>query len=254
VPYLPTDPHIVTALLDLAELKPDDVLYDLGCGDGRIVIEAAKRGARAVGVDIDLVRIRECYENSRRAGVQERAKFVRRSFFDTDLRDATVVTLYLLPTINVKLRPKLLWELRPGARVIANYFEIGDWKPDQVVSVHHRTLMKWTIPAWVAGHWHCTLVDPGGARRHMHLELHRRYQRVWGTARIGGRLAIPLATPQLVGDTLSFTLYHHRQLRPPLRFVGRMTGEQFRGTFQPAVPGAAAPVGHWCGTRIAAGA
>jgi SAM-dependent methyltransferase len=250
VPYLPTDNPVVGAMLDLAELTPDDVLYDLGCGDGRIVIEAAKRGARAVGVDIDLVRIRECYENARRAGVRDRAKFARRSFFDTDLRDATVVMLYLLPAINVKLRPKLLWELRPGARVIANYFEIGDWTPDKIVSVHHRTLMRWTIPAWVAGRWHCTLVDPDGNRRHMHLELHRRYQRVWGTARIGGRLAIPLGAPQLVGDTLSFMLYHHRQLRPPLRFVARMANNQLRGTFRPTREAdAAVQVGQWCGLR-----
>jgi hypothetical protein len=87
----------------------------------------------------------------------------------------------------------------------------------------------------------------------MHLELHRRYQRVWGTARIGGRYAIPLDAPQLVGDTLSFTLYHHRQVRPPLRFVGRMDGEQFRGTFQPAGAAPESPLAHWCGTRVAAG-
>src|SRR5687768_12562300 len=106
-------------MLDLAELTPDDVLYDLGCGDGRIVIEAARRGARAVGVDIDLTRLRECHENRRRSGVDPaRAKFVRASFFDVDLRDATVVTLYLLPGINVRLRPKLLFDLRPGARVV----------------------------------------------------------------------------------------------------------------------------------------
>ena len=252
VPYLPTDPHIVNALLDLAELKPDDVLYDLGCGDGRIVIEAAKRGARAVGVDIDLTRIRECHENLRKTDVGGRARFARASFFDTDLRDATVVTLYLLPGVNIKLRPKLLWELRPGARVVANYFEIGDWMPDQVASVGGRTLMKWVIPAWVAGRWHCILWDDdvnGMPRRHMRLDLHRRYQQVWGTARVGGRLRMPLADTRLVGEELSFTLYHWRQLRPPVRFTGRVNGDQVRGTFHTVSTVAAVKTGHWCGMR-----
>jgi SAM-dependent methyltransferase len=250
VPYLPTDGPVVGAMLDLAELTPNDVLYDLGCGDGRIVIEAAKRGASAVGVDIDLVRIRECYENARRAGVQARAKFVRRSFFDTDLRGATVVTLYLLPTINVKLRPKLMFELPPGARVIANYFEIGDWKPDQIVNAHRRTLMRWVIPAWVQGRWHCTLRDADGTRRHMRLELHRQYQQVWGTARIGGPVPIRLENVVLTGDRLAFTLYHHRQLRPPLRFSARVVDDQLHGTFRPERAAEDVEPGVWCATRL----
>jgi precorrin-6B methylase 2 len=249
VPYLPTDPHIVNALLDLAGLEPGDVLYDLGCGDGRIVIEAAKRGARAVGVDIDLTRIRECHENLRRTDAGGRAKFVRGSFFDTDLRDASVVTLYLLPGVNVKLRPKLLWDLRPGARVVANYFEIGDWAPDVVASVRGRTLMKWVIPAWVTGRWHCVLLDEGGTRRHMRLDLHRRYQQVWGTARVGGRAVVRLADTRLLGDELSFTLSHWRQMRPPVRFTARVAGDQMRGAFHTISSVAAIKTGQWCGLR-----
>jgi SAM-dependent methyltransferase len=243
VPYLPTDAHVVGAMLDLAELKPTDVLYDLGCGDGRIVLEAARRGATAVGVDIDLVRIRECFENARKLGLQGRARFVRRSFFDTDLRDATVVTLYLLPAINVKLRPKLLRELRPGARVIANYYEIGDWRPDVEVDAHRRHLMKWIIPAWVSGRWHATLLGGAAApRRHMSLDLHRRYQQVWGTARIGGREAMQLIEPTLRGDELSFTLYHPRQFRTPTRFVAKLEDEILRGSHSPG--------GAWVASRV----
>jgi precorrin-6B methylase 2 len=250
VPYLPTDPHIVQAMLDLAALTPDDLLYDLGCGDGRIVIEAAKRGARAVGVDIDLTRIRECHDNLRKADAGGRARFVRGSFFDVDLRDATVVTLYLLPGVNIQLRPKLLFELRPGARVVANYFEIGDWKPDQTVRVNGRELMKWVIPAWVAGRWHCVLRDDvTGERRHMRLDLHRRYQQVWGTARVGGRSEMPLADARLVGEELAFTLFHWRQMRPPVRFVGRVEGNHIRGTYQSAAVTAAFKPGLWCGIR-----
>jgi precorrin-6B methylase 2 len=251
VPYLPTDHPVVDAMLDLARLTPDDVLYDLGCGDGRIVIEAARRGARAIGVDIDITRLRECQENRRRAGVDpQRARFLRRSFFDVDLREATVVALYLLPGINVKLRPKLLFELRPGARVVANYFEIGDWQPDEIVNVHRRTLMKWVIPAWVAGRWHGTLVHADGSRGHMNLELHRRYQRVWGTARVGGREHIALTDATLIGDELTFTLYHYTQMRPPHRFHAKLADGQLRGTFQSTSRLTPSRPGGWWALRV----
>src|SRR5215208_2776269 len=159
VPYLPTDEPVVASMLRLGNVTADDVLYDLGCGDGRIVIAAAKKGARAVGVDVDLQRIHECLENANKAGVRHRAKFLRESFFDVDLRAATVVTLYLLPAINARLRPKLLWELKPGTRVVSNYFDMGDWKPDATLSVHHRVLYLWIIPGWVSGVWSCVVND-----------------------------------------------------------------------------------------------
>ena len=130
VPYLPTEEPVVAAMLRLANVTESDTVYDLGCGDGRICIAAARRGAHAVGVDIDLVRVRECLENATRAHVRDRVKFLRQSFFDTDVRPATVVMLYLLSDINVRLRPKLLWELRPGSRLVINHIDIGDWTPD----------------------------------------------------------------------------------------------------------------------------
>ena len=251
VPYLPTDAHIVGAMLDFAEVGPDDVVYDLGCGDGRIVIEAARRGARAIGVDIDLLRVRESHDNCRRAGMGHRARFVRASFFDVDLRDATVVMLYLLPAVNVKLRPKLLWELRPGTRVVANYYEIGDWKPDVERTVHHRHLMKWIIPAWVGGTWHAVLHEADGRRRHMRLDLHRRFQQVWGTARIDGPEPIELTETELLGDQLSFTVYHPRRFRPPVRFTARVEGEHLRGTYASRAPASAFPGGTWGAMRRA---
>ncbi|HEY2588561.1 MAG TPA: class I SAM-dependent methyltransferase, partial [Tepidisphaeraceae bacterium] len=152
VPYVPTDEPVVMAMLRFAGVTAHDVVYDLGCGDGRIVIAAAKHcGAQGVGVDIDPMRITECRENAAKARVGDRVQFLCQSFFDTDVRDATVLMLYLLPSINIKLRPKLLAELRPGSRIIANQFEIGDWQPYMTADVHHRTLRQWIVPAWVTG-------------------------------------------------------------------------------------------------------
>ena len=196
VPYVPTDDAVVAAMLKLAAVTADDVVYDLGCGDGRIVVAAAKMGARGVGVDIDLQRVHEASDNVKRHGLGGRVRIIRESFFDLDLRDASVVMLYLLPGINVKLRPKLLWELRPGARIVSNNFEMGDWGPDATESIHHRTLYKWMVPAWVQGEWRCVLDGRAGAKRgnggagaratsaRQHLQLRlRRHHRSEGAPR-----------------------------------------------------------------------
>ena len=242
VPYLPTEEPVVAAMLRLASVTENDVVYDLGCGDGRICIAAAKRGARAVGVDIDLVRIRECIENATRAGVRDRTRFLRQSFFDTDLREATVVMLYLLSNVNVKLRPKLMWELRPGSRLVINHFDIGDWKPDATLKAHHRELSLFIIPAWVQGTWKCVVNGPGG-RRHMTLRLHRHYQQVWGTAQVG-RVEVPITDATLVGDRLSFTVFHPRHAKPAAHYTCRVEGRAMRGTCQPAgEPNLSAPWG-----------
>lgn len=231
VPYLPTEEPVVAAMLRLANVTESDVVYDLGCGDGRICIAAARRGARAVGVDIDLVRVRECLENATRARVRDNVRFLRQSFFDTDLRPATVVFLYLLSNINVRLRPKLLWELRPGSRLVINHFDIGDWAPDATTKAHHRELSLFIIPAWVEGSWKCVVNDPAG-RRHMTLRLHRRYQQVWGTARVG-RFDVPLTAPTLVGDRLSFTVFHPQHAKVATRYTCRAESNLLRGTCHP---------------------
>ena len=222
-------------MLRLAKVTGEDVLYDLGCGDGRICIQAVRHfGCRATGVDIDLQRIHECTENARKAQVGDRARFLRASFFDVDISDATVVTLYLLPAINVRLRPKLLFDLKPGTRVVSNYFPIGDWSPDVTVHVHHRVLMLWIIPAWIAGHWEVTALDPLRAvtrspRWRFHLDLKRKYQTVWGTARVG-RDPFPILSPTLLGNRLTFLLYHPKHFRTATRFTGLYDGQTFRGT------------------------
>jgi SAM-dependent methyltransferase len=153
VPYVPTPPEVVEAMLKLGGVKKTDVVYDLGCGDGRIVVMAAQKfGARAVGVDINPERIKEAQANAKEAGVTGRVEFRQGSFFDADIKDATVVTLYLLSSINLKLRPKLLKDLKPGTRIVSHSFDMGDWKPDKEIEVSGRRIYLWHVPANAGSH------------------------------------------------------------------------------------------------------
>ena len=145
--FVPTPQEVVDEMLRMADVRKGDVLYDLGSGDGRIPVTAAKKyGVRAVGIDIDPARIREAQENARRNGVSSLVKFRNEDLFKADFREATVVTLYLLPDLNVKLRPRLWSELKPGTRVVSHQFEMGDWKPQKTVELNGRTIYFWTIP------------------------------------------------------------------------------------------------------------
>ncbi len=146
VPYVPTPQTVVDEMLKLAAVTKGDLVYDLGSGDGRIVITAAKKyGVRGVGVDIDPDRIKEAIANAVQAGVTDRVKFIEQDLFQIDLKEASVVTLYLLPAINLKLRPKLWRELKPGTRVVSHSFDMGDWKPEKTVEVDGRTIYYWVI-------------------------------------------------------------------------------------------------------------
>jgi predicted methyltransferase len=151
VPYVPTHNDIVTEMLSMAGVGPNDVLYDLGSGDGRIVIAAAKQfGTRGIGYDIDPERVREANANAQRAGVTDKVQFVQGDIFDADIKDATVVTLYLLPDINMRLRPKLLSELKPGTRVVSHNYDMGDWMPEKSkrmeVAGSDHAIYFWTVP------------------------------------------------------------------------------------------------------------
>ncbi|MBI1736671.1 MAG: class I SAM-dependent methyltransferase [Candidatus Rokubacteria bacterium] len=152
VPYVTTPDRVVRAMLESAKVTKDDVVYDLGSGDGRIVIAAAKHfGARAVGIELepDLVTVSE--GKAREAGVADRTRFLKGDIFEADLRDATVVTLYLLPIVNLKLRPKLLRELRPGTRIVSHMYDMGDWTPERTVHMrvgsYDHVVHFWTVPA-----------------------------------------------------------------------------------------------------------
>jgi SAM-dependent methyltransferase len=156
VVYVPTPQKVVDKMLEMAEIKKGDVVYDLGCGDGRIVVTAAKLfGARAVGIDINPERIAEAKANAEKAGVEKLVRFEENDLFLADFKEATVVTLFLLPNINLKLRPKLLQDLKPGTRIVSNTFDMGDWKPEKETTVgdpndedaylSHR-LFLWVVP------------------------------------------------------------------------------------------------------------
>jgi precorrin-6B methylase 2 len=145
--YVPTPEEVVEAMLQVANVTKNDIVYDLGCGDGRIPVTAAsKYGARAVCVDIDPQRIKEATENVANHKVGDRVRIVQGDLFEQNLSEATVVTLYLLPSLNVKLMPKLMKELRPGTRIVSHAFDMGDWKPEKELDVNGRKVYFWTIP------------------------------------------------------------------------------------------------------------
>jgi SAM-dependent methyltransferase len=211
-----------------------DVVYDLGCGDGRIVIAAARKcGARGVGIDVDPERIKSCQRNAAEAGVGDRVRFLRESFFTADLSEATVVMLYLLPAVNSQLRPRLRRELRPGSRIISHAFSMSDWPPDRVVNVAEqgRILYRWTVPANVGGRWRCSLRMADGRKREAVLEFEQEFQTVVGTAFVGGS-EIALENTRLIGPEFSFDLreatYRCRVDGETMRGAGRAVGSRGR--------------------------
>jgi cyclopropane fatty-acyl-phospholipid synthase-like methyltransferase len=147
VPFVPSPQEVVDKMIDLADVKQGDVVYDLGSGDGRIVIAAAKKGAKTVGFEIDGDLVKQSRENIRAAGVQDSAEIRQQDILTVDLSLASVVTMYLLPDVNLKLKPNLLSQLKPGSRVVSHSFDMGDWKPDKAERVEGRTIYLWIIPA-----------------------------------------------------------------------------------------------------------
>jgi hypothetical protein len=197
-------------MLSAADVKPSDVVYDLGCGDGRFVIAAVKKyqAQRGVCVDIDPARIKESRSNADTAGVTKKIQFVEGDLFAQDLSKASVVTLYLLPSLNVRLRPKLFRELRAGTRVVSNAFDMGDWKADRTMTIKTNSGMQsyaylWIIPADVSGEWRLT-TEGGGAKQYT-LDVKQKYQEVSGSATSGGR-ATALTGFSVRGEQIAFTL------------------------------------------------
>ncbi len=199
VPYVPTPEDLVEKMLDLAEVGASDYLIDLGCGDGRIPVAAGRRGARALGVDLDGMRLQQAGASARSAGVQGRVSFRRQDLFETPIYEASVIALYLLPGINLRLRPRLLTELPAGARVVSHAFDMGDWEPDARDELDSRRIFLWRVPAIAGGSWELT--DPDG-RMHL-LELEQLYQNVGGTLVSEGR-SLPV-TGRLSGRALRLT-------------------------------------------------
>ena len=212
VPYVPTPQNVVERMLEIAKVGPQDYLIDLGSGDGRIVVTAAKKhGARGVGVDLNPTRISEANENAREANVVDKVSFYQQDLFETDLTPATVITMYLLPRVNLALRPKLL-ELKPGTRIVSHDFSMGEWKPehheqidahDKYGSVGGRSdIYLWIVPAKVDGSWRSRL-QVRGKPVDYEIALNQQFQTVGGSARVGGR-TVRLQNAKLYGDRLSF--------------------------------------------------
>lgn len=202
VPYVPTDEAVIEAILDFAGVGPKDLIYDLGSGDGRILVAAAlRRDARGIGVEIDPLRIADAMEYAGDSGVECQVDFIEESFFTADFSAATVVTLYLLDLINVQLRPRLLAELRPGTRVISHAFNMGDWEADEERILKGSKLYKWIIPARVAGSW----AWEGDDGRSYRVELQQKYQEVSGSAWVAGTAAV-LASAKLRGACLKLEI------------------------------------------------
>jgi hypothetical protein len=196
--WVPTPDELIQAMLDVAKVTPDDFVMDLGSGDGRIVIAAAKRGARAMGIEYNPDMVELSKRNAEKAGVSAKASFVNADLFATNLSQATVITMYLLPSLNLKLRPTIL-DLKPGTRIVAHAFNMGDWQCDKTVEKEGRTAYLWIVPAKVAGTWTMSL-NPGNAE----LTLTQVFQTIDGTLKVNGKSA-SLKNAKIDGSHISFT-------------------------------------------------
>jgi SAM-dependent methyltransferase len=227
VPYVPTPESVVAKMIELAKITPEDVAYDFGCGDGRLVIAAVKAGAkRGLGVDIDPQRIKEANENAKAAGVTDKVEFQVKDLFTMEFKDATVLTMYLLPSVNMKLRPKILEEMKPGSRVVSHAFDMEDWEAEQTVTVEPggETVYLWTIPAKVEGAWNMKIKGPQGEQQAT-LNLKQSINKVNGTASIGGKES-QITEGKLVGDQLTFALTD----QPDMKYTCKVDGTNLTGT------------------------
>jgi len=234
VPYVPSKPEVVAEMLRMARVAKDDLLYDLGCGDGRIVITAAKLfGTRGVGIDIDPERIQESKENADKAGVSHLVKFFEEDIFEADFREATVVSLYLLTSVNLRLRPKLLTQLRPGTRIVSHNYGMDAWKPDDssvvVVNEMSHNVYLWIVPANLSGTWEWTWAEGAGKVPYT-LQIEQRFQ--WPTGELkDGSASWNLRDVRLTGNELQFKAEPEGGGNAQeMTFQGRLAGNTLEGT------------------------
>jgi SAM-dependent methyltransferase len=229
VPYVSTPHEVVNEMIRLAEVKAGDVVYDLGCGDGRLVIAAVKKaGCRGVGVDIDAELITVSESSARAAGVEDRVRFVKQDFFEADIREATVMLIYLFTHVNMRLRPKFLSEMKPGSRLVSHDFDMGDWRPDLSTRVGARQVHFWLIPANVTGTW--TWNTPGGRQAVYVLKIEQRYQQIRGALARRDRKAV-LSDVKLAGDRITFRIEEDAGGRKTAHdYAGTIKGDTITGT------------------------
>ncbi|MGH6769760.1 MAG: 50S ribosomal protein L11 methyltransferase [Xanthobacteraceae bacterium] len=239
-PYVPTPPDVVERMLDMAAVRKGEFVIDLGSGDGRIAIAAAKRGARAFGVDLDPELVKTAQANAAKAGVAGRVSFAVRDLFKTDISKADVLTIYLLPLVNLDLRPRILEHMRPGTRVIAHAFHMGDWLPDATDNLRGRVVFYWVVPARIAGRWRIESEDG-----HFTIDIAQAFQRFKATAHVDRRIvprtieahAAEVQDGRIDGAEVVFTVDLGEG---PRVFRGRVEGDTIRGI---------APQG-WKGMRV----
>jgi SAM-dependent methyltransferase len=217
--WVPTPQALVDKMLDMAKVTPKDYVIDLGSGDGRTVITAAKRGAKALGIEYNPDMVELSKRNAAKAGVSDKASFAKADLFESDLSDATVITMFLLPDINIRLRPKIL-DLKPGTRVVSNSFTMGDWTSDETATVadgcaSYCTAYLWIVPAKVEGTWRL----PQGE-----LALKQNYQMISGILKTGGNMT-PITNAKLTGDQIAFTAGN-------AQYSGRVSGNTIQGTIR----------------------
>ncbi len=222
VPYVPTPMETVERMLEMAEVRSEDTIYDLGCGDGRIVITAAERyNATGVGVDLNPTRIEESRRNARNAGVSDRVEFVEGDLFGVDLSPASIVTLYLLPDVNIRLRPKLFRELQPGSRVVSHDFHMGDWEPDVQDRVGRSRVYFWVIPANVSGRWQWSMDENS-----YEMDIEQRYQQAYVTNATSGASG-DMTEGSVSGKTFAAIL---QTADGPMNLSGTVEGDVITGT------------------------
>ncbi len=213
--YVPTPQEVVDRMLELAKVGPGDYMIDFGCGDGRMVVTAAKRGARGYGVDINPQRIKEANENAAKAGVTDKVDFKIANLFEQDLSKADVMAMYLLTDINLRLRPKILDTMKPGTRVVSHAFDMGDWKPEVHENVSGRNVYFWIVPAKVGGKWQ---IDGG---QKMTLDIDQKYQFITGKADVGGK-TVEITDGKLTGANITFKV-------DGKTFTGKVSGDSIVG-------------------------
>jgi SAM-dependent methyltransferase len=235
--WVPTPDDVVDRMLRMAQVTKDDLVYDLGAGDGKIAIAAAKNfGARSVGIEYNPEMARHAQSNAEKAGVAGRARIIQGDIFATDFSQATVITLYLLPALNLKLRPTIL-NMRPGTRVVSHSFTMDDWEPDETSSTDGRRAYFWLVPANVNGAWN---LDAGGERAEMNFE--QKFQKIDGTVSMGP-IHGGLRDARLRGSNISFAYVDAKSVRR--EFTGRVVGGRMEGTFRTD----GGPEGRWTATK-----
>lgn len=217
--WVPTPEALIAKMLDMAKVTPNDIVFDLGSGDGRTVIAAAKRGAKATGIEFNPDMVNLSKASAQKAGVADKATFINGDIFATDFSQATVVTMYLLPSLNLKLRPTLL-NMKPGTHVVSHAFTMDDWKADETASVDGRTAYHWIVPAKVAGTWAWQANNQA-----YEVTLTQKYQELSGTVTIAGKPA-KLAAAKITGDQITFTIEDGGNTR---EFTGRVNGSAIDG-------------------------